>query len=72
MTSSGGGSGNHAGQNNNRGGARTMTSTMGGGGEVDIAALFFNRALVHACLGDDASALDDLDQAVAKETRNIT
>lgn len=42
------------------------------GDGISLAPLYFNRALVHACLGDDASALDDLNRAVARETRNIT
>lgn len=40
-------------------------------GELDLGPIYFNRALVHVCLGDDGSALDDLDRAVARETRNI-
>lgn len=49
----------------------------GGSGEsgessVNLAHMYGNRALVHVCLGDDASALDDLDRAVARDTRNIT
>lgn len=49
----------------------------GGGGRAsgscaDLAPLYYNRALVHVCLGDDASALDDLDRAVARDTRNIS
>lgn len=40
--------------------------------DVGLGPLYFNRALVHVCLGDDASALDDLDRAVAKESRNIS
>ncbi|CAM9338673.1 unnamed protein product, partial [Ectocarpus sp. 4 AP-2014] len=55
------------------GGAETA---KGGGasGEsnVSLAHLYGNRALVHVCLGDDDSALDDLDRAVARDTRNIT
>lgn len=49
----------------------------GGSGEsgesnVGLAHLYGNRALVHVCLGDDVSALDDLDKAVSRDTRNIT
>lgn len=40
------------------------------GGGIDLAPLYFNRALVHVCLGDDTSALDDLDRAVTRDTRN--
>ncbi|CAN0037910.1 unnamed protein product [Scytosiphon promiscuus] len=45
-----------------------------GSGEsnVGLAHLYGNRGLVHVCLGDDVSALDDLDHAVARDTRNIT
>lgn len=39
---------------------------------LDLGPMYFNRAVVHVCLGDDASALDDLDHAVARDTRNIT
>ncbi|CBJ32014.1 expressed unknown protein [Ectocarpus siliculosus] len=51
--------------------------TAKGGGasgksNVSLAHLYGNRALVHVCLGDDDSALDDLDRAVARDTRNIT
>ena len=47
---------------------------FGGSGEsnVSLAHLYGNRALVHVCLGDDGSALDDLDRAVARDTRNMT
>ncbi|CAM9260537.1 unnamed protein product, partial [Hapterophycus canaliculatus] len=60
------------------------TRKVGGGGEgregergsgesnVGLAHLYGNRGLVYVCLGDDASALDDLDHAVARDTRNIT
>ncbi|CAM9319203.1 unnamed protein product, partial [Ectocarpus sp. 13 AM-2016] len=55
------------------GGARTAKGE-GASGEsnVSLAHLYGNRALVHVCLGDDDSALDDLDRAVAGDTRNIT
>lgn len=56
-----------------------MLGGRAGGGEkrvgeagVDLAPLYFNRALVYVSLGDDANALDDLDRAVARETRNVT
>lgn len=38
---------------------------------VSLAHLYANRALVHISLGDDASGLNDLDRAVAMDTRNI-
>lgn len=43
-----------------------------GESNVGLAHLYGNRGLVYVCLGDDASALDDLDHAVARDTRNIT
>eukprot|EP00752_Nemacystus_decipiens_P017735 g15902.t1 len=60
-----------------RGPGGTQNQERGNPGEsgesnVNLAHLYGNRALVHVCLGDDASALDDLDRAVARDTRNIT
>ncbi|CAM9788396.1 unnamed protein product, partial [Ectocarpus fasciculatus] len=69
-------SGNAAGASSHgRDGGGAGTATGGGAsGEsnVTLAHLYGNRALVHVCLGDDDSALDDLDRAVARDTRNIT
>eukprot|EP00903_Cladosiphon_okamuranus_P017020 g15687.t1 len=47
-------------------------SGKSGESNVNLAHLYGNRALVHVCLGDDASALNDLDRAVARDTRNVT
>ncbi|CAM9143354.1 unnamed protein product [Discosporangium mesarthrocarpum] len=43
---------------------------VGGGGEDPLGPLYFNRAIVNTALGDDESALQDLDAAIAIDTRN--